>query len=71
MKQRVSALLREKFGREVVLEKPRDRSFGHFATPIAFALAKELKQSPVKIADEIASSFDNSDVFHRVESLKG
>ena len=44
MKQRVSALLREKLGREVVLEKPRDRSFGHFATPIAFSLAKELRK---------------------------
>jgi len=41
LKQRVSALLREKLGRELVLEKPRDRSFGHFATPIAFSLAKE------------------------------
>lgn len=71
MKQRVSALLREKFGREVVLEKPRDRSFGHFATPIAFAMAKELKQSPMKIAEELASSFDESDFFSSVESVKG
>lgn len=67
----MSALLREKFGREVVLEKPRDRSFGHFATPIAFALAKELKQSPMKIADEIASSFEDNNIFSRVESVKG
>ncbi len=71
MKQRVSALLREKFGREVVLEKPKDRSFGHFATPIAFSLAKELKKSPMAISDELASSFDQSDVFHSVESVKG
>ncbi len=71
MKQRVSTLLREKFGREVVLEKPKDRSFGHFATPIAFSLAKELKQSPMAIAEELASSFDESEVFHSVESVKG
>ena len=71
MKQRVSALLREKFGREVVLEKPRDRSFGHFATPIAFSLAKELRKSPMLISEELASSFDNSDVFTSVESVKG
>lgn len=63
--------MREKFGREVVLEKPKDRSFGHFATPIAFSLAKELKQSPVKIADELASSFEDSDVFGQVDSVKG
>ncbi|WP_457748002.1 arginine--tRNA ligase [Sulfurimonas sp.] len=71
MKQRVSALLREKLGREVVLEKPRDRSFGHFATPIAFSLAKELKKSPMIIADELASSFNESEVFSKVESVKG
>ncbi|HFB53217.1 MAG TPA: arginine--tRNA ligase [Sulfurimonas autotrophica] len=71
MKQRVSALLREKLGREVVLEKPRDRSFGHFATPIAFSLAKELKKSPMIIADELASSFNDSEEFSSVEAVKG
>jgi len=71
LKQRVSALLREKLGREVVLEKPRDRSFGHFATPIAFSLAKELRKSPMIIAEELASSFNESDVFSSVESVKG
>ncbi len=71
MKQRVSALLREKLGREVVLEKPRDRSFGHFATPIAFSLAKELKKSPMVIAEDIASSFGEAEEFSSVESVKG
>ncbi len=71
MKQRVSALLREKLGREVVLEKPRDRSFGHFATPIAFSLAKELRKSPMVIADELASSFEDSEEFSSVEAVKG
>lgn len=63
--------MREKFGREVVLEKPRDRSFGHFATPIAFSLAKELRKSPMAISEELASSFDNHEVFTSVESVKG
>jgi arginyl-tRNA synthetase len=71
LKQRVSALLREKLGREVVLEKPRDRSFGHFATPIAFSLAKELRKSPMVIADELASSFGESEEFSSVEAVKG
>ena len=71
MKQKVAAILREKIGREVVLEKPRDRSFGHFATPIAFSLAKELRKSPIVIADELASSFDESEVFSAVEAVKG
>jgi len=71
LKQRVSALLREKFGREVVLEKPKDRSFGHFATPIAFSLAKELRKSPMVIAEELTSSFDDHEMFSSVESVKG
>ncbi|MBA1438438.1 MAG: arginine--tRNA ligase [Epsilonproteobacteria bacterium] len=71
MKQRVSAILREKLGREVILEKPRDRSFGHFATPIAFSLAKELRKSPMVIAQELASSFEDTAVFSSVESVKG
>jgi len=71
LKQRVSTLLREKLGCEVVLEKPKDRSFGHFATPIAFSLAKELRKSPMIIAEELASSFDDHDIFTSVESVKG
>jgi len=71
LKQRVAALLRERFERDVVLEKPKDRSFGHFATPIAFSLAKELRKSPMIIAEELASDFGTSDIFSSVESLKG
>jgi arginyl-tRNA synthetase len=71
LKQRVSEILRDKLGREVVLEKPRDRSFGHFATPIAFSLAKELRKSPMVIAEELADSFEDNDEFTSVESVKG
>ncbi len=71
MKQRVSALLREKLGRDLVLEKPRDRSHGHFATPIAFSLAKELRKSPVMIAEELATSFGEVEEFASVEAVKG
>ena len=54
-----------------MLEKPKDRSFGHFATPIAFSLAKELRKSPMIIADELASSFENEEMFSEVEATKG
>lgn len=63
--------MREKFGREVVLEKPKDRSFGHFATPIAFSLAKELKQNPINIAQNLADSFSDETFFSKVEPIKG
>jgi len=71
LKQRVAALLREQFDRDVVLEKPKDRSFGHFATPVAFSLAKELRKSPMAIADELASSFGEDPMFSAVEAVKG
>ena len=55
----------------VVLEKPKDISFGHYATPVAFSLAKELKKSPMVIADELASKFLDSEIFEKVEAVKG
>jgi len=71
LKQRVSELLKAQFERDVVLEKPKDRSFGHYATPIAFSLAKELRKSPMVIADELASSFGDHVMFSAVEATKG
>ena len=57
--------------KEIVLEKPKDISLGHYATPVAFSLAKELRKSPMIIAEELAQSFSNSDIFEKVESVKG
>ena len=71
MKQKVIQLLQEKFQKDIVLEKPKDRSFGHFSTPIAFSLAKELRKSPMIIADELASSFEENEFFSEVEAVKG
>ncbi len=71
MKQKVTTLLQQKLERDVVLEKPKDRSFGHFATPIAFSLAKELRKSPMIIAEELASSFESEEMFSQVEATKG
>ena len=71
MKQKVQQLLNQKFDREVVLEKPKDRSFGHFSTPIAFSLAKELRKSPMIIAEELAQSFEHESIFSEVDAVKG
>ena len=43
--------------REVVLEKPKDKSLAHYASPEAFALAKELRKAPKLIAEELAAKF--------------
>ncbi len=55
----------------VVLEKPKDINLGHFATPVAFSLAKELRKSPMIIADELSNKFDNPEMFEKVEAVKG
>ena len=48
--------------REVVLEKPKDKSLAHYASPEAFALAKELRKAPKLIAEELAAKFKDSEI---------
>ena len=52
------APLREKFGVETpfALEQPRQPYFGEIAVPVAFQLAKTLKQPPKKIAAELVEA---------------
>ncbi|BAF70602.1 arginine--tRNA ligase [Nitratiruptor sp. SB155-2] len=71
MKKRVQSELSKLSDKSIILEKPRDRQFGHYATPIAFSLAKELRRSPMQIADELAKSFESSSIFEKVEPIKG
>ena len=40
----------------VVIEQPKQSDFGELALPVAFALARQLKQSPKKIAQELIES---------------
>lgn len=48
--------LTEKYGIQaaVVIEQPKDPSFGEIALPAAFALAKQLRKAPKAIAAELA-----------------
>ena len=39
---------------EVTIERPRDLSFGDYATPVALRLAREARMAPIKIAQVIA-----------------
>ena len=71
MKKRVIQAIREELQCDFILEKPKDLSFGHYATPIAFSLAKELRKSPMIIADELCKKFENSVIFKEVTSVKG
>jgi arginyl-tRNA synthetase len=40
---------------QVVIEQPKQADFGELAVPIAFQLAKQLRQAPKKIAQELIS----------------
>ena len=55
MQNTVKKHIEEVLDRDVVLEKPKDISLGHFATPVAFSLAKELRKNPMMIADDLAN----------------
>lgn len=63
MKELVKSEIFKVLGRDFVLEKPKDISLAHYATPLAFSLAKELKKSPVAIANELALKFQDSEIF--------
>ena len=55
---RVAELVRARFGTEtsVALEQPKQPSFGELAIPVAFHLARQLKQAPKTIAAEIVAA---------------
>ena len=59
MKNLVISEIKKFIDFDFVLEKPKDKGLAHYAMP-AFSLAKQLKKSPVAIAAELASKFENS-----------
>ncbi len=56
---------------DFLLENPKDKNLAHFATPLAFSLAKELKKSPIDIADELVIKFHNHVCFEKVQAVNG
>ena len=71
MKKKVVDAISKQLEQKFVLEKPKDLSFGHYATPVAFSLAKILKKSPMIIADDICKKFECEDIFESVVPVKG
>lgn len=71
MQAKIKHIIETILEREIVLEKPKDKTLGHFATPVAFALAKELKKSPMAIAEELVEKFSDTSIFSKVEAVKG
>ena len=66
----IEAITKE-VAQDFVLEKPKDFSFGHYATPLAFSLAKIEKKSPMIIADEVCAKFEDCTVFESASAIKG
>lgn len=71
MQKIIKEFIEQKLDRPIVLEKPKDISLGHFATPVAFSLAKELRKNPMIIAEDLASKFQDDDIFESVQAVKG
>src|SRR5439155_14172426 len=40
---------------EIAIEQPKQADFGELAVPVAFQLAKQLRQAPKKIAQELVA----------------
>ena len=53
----VGAYIKQRYGLDlpIVIEQPRQVAFGELALPVAFSLAKQLKQAPRKIAEELVA----------------
>jgi len=71
LKKKITSNIKKELEREFILEKPKDLSFGHYATPVAFSLAKELRKSPIIIAEELAKKFAKNEIFEEVNATKG
>ncbi len=71
LKELIFSEIKKKLKRDFILESPKDKNLAHFATPLAFSLAKELKKSPEAIAQELAGELGGLACFEKVEALKG
>ena len=71
MEKLVKQSIEKILNRSIVLEKPKQISYGHYSTPIAFSLAKEFKKSPMIIAQELKEKFVNHKLFKKVEAVQG
>lgn len=51
----------------IVVEYPENQDYGHYASPVAMGLARELKKSPRVIAEEIYVLIHQHEMFSKVE----
>lgn len=70
MTQNIKQIVEEALGVSSILEKPRDKKFGHFALP-TFSFAKTLRQSPQAIAQEFAQKLESLPQIASVNVVNG
>jgi arginyl-tRNA synthetase len=73
VRSRVRAILADAFDLDdpalvIALESPPNRTLGDLGTPVAFELARRLREAPRLIAQEIAARFPTGDGIARVEA---
>ncbi len=71
MKTLVQEFLSARLGLAVELTQPKDPSLGHFATTIAFKLAKQESKNPNEKAQELAKLFENPSLFDKISTAGG
>ncbi len=56
---------------DTILNVPKDFKMGHFATPMAFTLAKKLQKNPKEIAENLKEKLANLPQFSHIEVVNG
>src|SRR3989344_6412324 len=55
---------------DISLEQPANSDFGDYSSSVAMKLTKQLKKSPIEIAQEIVSNFPENKNLKKIEILK-
>jgi arginyl-tRNA synthetase len=71
LKELVHSEIKRLIDKDVVIERPKDKSMGHFATPVAFSLAKEFRKAPKMIAEDLSKELEKSEIFDKVTPVNG
>jgi arginyl-tRNA synthetase len=72
LKARIEAFIAQRLGvAGAAVTTPKDPAFGHFATPIAFSLAKSERKAPNAIALELSQKLSNAELFSEVSAAGG
>lgn len=71
MYEHIKNILDNTLGQNTPLEIPKDSKMGHFATPLAFILAKQQKTNPKNIAEEIKKKLDKLSEFKKITIVNG